>query len=69
MKKLALAFLILFVSTYLCEALFSYINFIKSRTRNCVGADMSTACVKLKTTKYKPRITEVAEKMQQQVFY
>ena len=67
MKKLALALLTLFGSTYSCEALFSHMNFIKSRTRNRLGAGMSAACFKLKTTNYKPRIKELAEKLQQQV--
>lgn len=67
MKKLALALLTLFGSSYSCEALFSHMNFIKSSTRNRLGADVSAACVKLKTTNYKPRIITLADKMQQQV--
>lgn len=67
MKKLALALLTLFGSSYSCEALFSHMNFIKSSTRNRLGSDMSAACVKLKTTNYKPRIKTLADKMQQQI--
>lgn len=67
MKKLALAILTMFGSSYSCEALFSSMNFIKSNSRNRLGTDMSAACVRLKTTKYKPRIKTLADKMQQQI--
>lgn len=67
MKKLALAILTMFGSSYSCETLFSSMNFIKSTTRNRLGMDMSAACVRLKTTKYEPRIKTLAAKMQQQV--
>ena len=67
MKKLALALLTLFGSSYSCESLFSHMNFIKSSTRNRLGANISAACIKLKTTTYKPRILMLSDKMQQQV--
>ena len=66
-KRFAIAFLTLFGSSYLSKCLFSHINFIKSRGRNCFSPDLIAACVTLKTTHHEPRIIKLAEKMQQQV--
>ena len=63
-KKLALALLTLFGSSYSCESLFSHMNFIKSSTRNRLGANISAACIILKTTIYKPQIPMLSDKMQ-----
>lgn len=56
-----------FGSSYSCETLFSFMNYIKATTRN-IGMDMSAACVKLKATKCEPRIETLATKMQQDFF-
>ena len=45
-KTLAPSLHTLFGSSYSCEAFFSRMNFIRSSTRNRLGADMSAACVK-----------------------
>ncbi|KAG0433849.1 General transcription factor II-I repeat domain-containing protein 2B [Dictyocoela muelleri] len=66
MKKLALALLTIFGSTYSCETLFSSMNMIKSNKRNRLGNDISSACIKLKMTKYVPRFDKLSKDHQQQ---
>lgn len=67
MKKLALSLLTMFGSTYTCEQLFSFMNFIKSTLKNRLGTDISAACIQLKSTNYNPRIDSLAGNMQQQI--
>jgi len=52
MKKLAIALITMFGSTYVCEQLFSLMNSIKSTVRSHLGIDLS---VQLKSTNYNPR--------------
>lgn len=66
LKKLALAILTIFSSTYACESLFSEMNNIKSSHRNRLSDDSSSACILLKVTKYEPNIRCLASNLQQQ---
>jgi len=57
LKKVALAILQMFSSSYSCEAIFSTMNFIKYEIRNRLIDDLSAAaCVALENTKYIPDI-------------
>ena len=58
-KKLALAILALFGSSYSRETLFSHMK----SNRNCFGLNISAACLKLKTTNYQNCIKALADKM------
>ena len=58
--------LMLFGSSYSCEQLFSTMNFIKSKRRNRLTDDMSSACVTLKFTKYEPSINKLSVTLQRQ---
>ena len=60
LKKFAKAILTVFSSTYTCETLFSSLNYIKNEKRNWLTDDSSSACLMLKSTKYKPNIKELA---------
>ena len=66
MKSLGIALLTLFGSSYSCEQLFSTMNFIKSKRRNRLTDDMSSACITLKFTKYEPSINKLSATLQQQ---
>ena len=66
MKTLGGAILTLFGSSYVCEQLFSAMNYIKCDTRNRLTDDLSAACVALKLTKYEPRVDELSAYIQQQ---
>jgi len=48
LKIVASAVLYIFSSTYICESLFSEINFIKSDLRNQLTDECSAACTLLK---------------------
>jgi len=52
LKKLAIAVLTVFPSTYFCKFIFSQMNIILSKTRNRMTTDSSEACVALKVTNY-----------------
>ena len=60
-KDVAKALLSVFGSTYLCEQIFSHMNFVLSPHRSRLTADNSEACVQLKVTKYKPNIKALSE--------
>ena len=66
LKKVAVAILSIFSSSYSCESLFSTMNFIKSDIRNSLTDDLSAACVALKNTKYSPDIKLLSSAIQQQ---
>ena len=54
LKRLAIAILSIFSSTYCCESLFSQINLIKNYLRSRMIDDSSSACILLKVTEYEP---------------
>ena len=66
LRKVAVAILSIFSSSYSCESLFSTMNFIKSDIRNSLTDDLSAACVALKNTKYSPDIKLLSSTIQQQ---
>ncbi|XP_065148348.1 general transcription factor II-I repeat domain-containing protein 2-like [Paramisgurnus dabryanus] len=66
LKRLALALLTVFGSTYLCEQIFSHMNSVLSPSRNRLSVDHSEACVQLKVTHYTPKITELSKGKQDQ---
>ena len=66
LKKMAIALLSVFGSTYLCEQIFSHIKFILSFHRSRLTEDHSEACVQLKVTRYSPNITELSKEKQGQ---
>jgi hypothetical protein len=63
LKKLAMALITIFPSTYFCETLFSDLNNIKSNKRNRLTDDVSGACLVLKNTSYKPNLKSLSEKL------
>lgn len=67
MKKLVIALLTMFGSTYSCENLFSSMNFVKSCNRNRLDRELTAKCVKLMNTKYKPNIKKLSENKEQQI--
>ena len=66
LKRLAIAILSIFSSTYCCESLFSQMNLIKNDLRSRMVDDSSSACILLKVTEYEPDIKHLASKVQHQ---
>ena len=66
LKKMAIALLSVFGSTYLCEQIFSHMKFILSSHRNRLTEDHSEACVLFKVTRYCPNTTELRKEKQEQ---
>ena len=60
---MAIALLSAFGSTYLCEQIFSHLNFILSAHCSRLKEDQ-TLCVQLKVSKFSPNITEVNKEKQ-----
>ena len=63
LKKLAIAILSIFSSTYCCESLFSQMNLIKNSLRSSLIDEFSFACALLKVTEYKPDIKLLSSKL------
>ncbi|XDV12097.1 hypothetical protein PO909_000834 [Leuciscus waleckii] len=66
LRKIALALLTVFGSTYLCEHIFSQMKSVLSPSRSRLTTDHSEACVQLKVTKYEPQIMELSKEKQDQ---
>ncbi|KAJ4939175.1 hypothetical protein JOQ06_028635 [Pogonophryne albipinna] len=66
MKKYALGVLSIFGSTYVCEQVFSNMNFIKSKHRACLTDDSLRSCVKMKVTAYSPDVQTLCAEVQEQ---
>ena len=66
LKKLAIAILSIFSSTYCCESLFSEMNLIKNNLRSSLIDESSSACALLKVTEYEPDIKCLSSKLQKQ---
>ena len=68
LKRLAIAILSIFSSTYCGESLFSQMNMIKNNLRSLTINDSSSACISLKVTEYEPdiRVKRLASKVQPQ---
>ncbi|XP_076805287.1 general transcription factor II-I repeat domain-containing protein 2B-like [Clavelina lepadiformis] len=65
-KKYALGTLSIFGSTYVCEQLFSNMNYIKNRYRTRLTDDSLQSCVKMKMTSYSPHVQMLCNEMQEQ---
>uniref|UniRef100_A0A8C9ZDY1 SPIN-DOC-like zinc-finger domain-containing protein n=1 Tax=Sander lucioperca TaxID=283035 RepID=A0A8C9ZDY1_SANLU len=66
MKKYALGVLSIFGSTYVCEQVFSNMNFIKSKHRTRLTDDSLRSCVKMKVTAYSPDVQTLCAEVQEQ---
>ena len=66
LKSFATTLLSMFLSTHACESLFSVMNFIKSCNRSSRTDEISSLCISLKVTKYKPDVKSLSAVMQQQ---
>ena len=69
LKKIAIALLSAFGSTYLCEQIFSHMKFILSAHRSRLTENHSESCVQLKVSKFSPNITELSKEKQGQGSY
>ena len=66
LRRLAIAILSIFSSTYCCESLFSQMNLIKNNLRSSMIDESSSACVLFKVTEYETDIKVLASKLLQQ---
>ncbi|KAK9513127.1 hypothetical protein VZT92_018660 [Zoarces viviparus] len=66
MKTYAFGVLSIFGSTYLCEQIFSSMNYIKSKYRSRLTDDSLQSCLKLKVTSYSPDIEKLCSDVQKQ---
>lgn len=66
MKKYAFGVMSIFGSTYLCEQVFSNMNYIKSKYRSRLTDESLQSCVKIKVTFYSPDIETLCSDVQKQ---
>ena len=66
MKKYAFGILSIFGSTYVCEQLFSNMNYIKNRYRSRLTDDSLQSCVKVKVSSYSPNVQMLCAEIQDQ---
>jgi len=66
MKKYAFGVLSIFGSTYVCEQLFSTMNFVKNKHRSRLTDDSLQSCVKMKVTSYSPDLQTLCAEVQEQ---
>ncbi|KAM4702061.1 general transcription factor II-I repeat domain-containing protein 2B-like [Discoglossus pictus] len=66
MNKYAFGVLSIFGSTYVCEQLFSNMNYIKNKHRSRLRDDSLQACVKMKVTSYSPDVQILSTEVQEQ---
>lgn len=66
MKKYAFGVLSIFGSTYLCEQVFSSMNYIKSKYRSRLTDESLQSCVKIKVKSYSPDIEKICSDIQKQ---
>ncbi|XP_066471497.1 protein FAM200C-like isoform X2 [Tiliqua scincoides] len=66
MKKYAFAVLSIFGSTYVCEQVFSNMNFIKNKYRSRLTDVCLQSCVKTKVTSYSPDVQTLCVEIQKQ---
>jgi hypothetical protein len=65
-KKYAFGVLSIFGSTYLCEQIFSNMNYVKSKYRSRLTDVSLQSCVKMKVTSYSPDIEKLSSDVQKQ---
>ena len=66
MKKYAFGVLSIFGSTYLCEQIFSNMNYIKSKYRTHLTDESLQSCVKIKVTSYMPDVEKLSSDVPKQ---
>ena len=66
MKTYALGVLSIFGSTYLCEQIFSNMNYIKSKYRTRLTDESLQSCVKIKVTSYMPDVEKLTSDVRKQ---
>ena len=66
LKKMAIALLSAFASTYLCKQTFSHMKFILSAHCSRVTEDHSESCIQLIVSKFSRSITELSKEKQEQ---
>ena len=62
----AFGVLSIFGSTYLCEQIFSNMNYVKSKYRSRLTDVTLQSCVKMKVTSYSPDIDKLSSDVQKQ---
>ena len=65
LRKHGLFFATLFGSTYICEQVFSRMKYVKSKYRTRLTDLHLKSVLRCSTTKYQPRLGDMASKMQQ----
>lgn len=66
MKTYAFGVLSIFGSTYLCEQIFSNMNYIKSKYRTRLTDESLQSCVKIKVTSYMPDVEKLTSDVRKQ---
>uniref|UniRef100_A0A3B4C9Y8 HAT C-terminal dimerisation domain-containing protein n=1 Tax=Pygocentrus nattereri TaxID=42514 RepID=A0A3B4C9Y8_PYGNA len=66
MKKYAFGVLSIFGSTYVCEQLFSTMNYVKNKHHSRLTDDSLQSCVKVKVTSYSPDLQTLCAEVQEQ---
>ena len=66
MKKYVLEILSIFGSTYVCEQLFSNMNYIKHKYRTRLTENSFQSCVKMKVTSYSPDMQMLCAELKEQ---
>ncbi|XP_056123007.1 protein FAM200C-like [Rhinichthys klamathensis goyatoka] len=66
MRRVSVAVLTMFGSTYTCEQSFSHLNNIKTNLRSRLTDESLNACMKLNLTSYDPNYKALSKMMQQQ---
>lgn len=66
LRRVSIAVLTMFGSTYSCEQSFSHLKNIKSNLRSRLTDESLNACVKLNLTKYQPDYKTISKSMQHQ---
>uniref|UniRef100_A0A8C5I7P3 Uncharacterized protein n=1 Tax=Gouania willdenowi TaxID=441366 RepID=A0A8C5I7P3_GOUWI len=66
LKRVSIAVLTMFGSTYSCEQSFSHLKNIKSNLRSRLTDESLNACMKLNLTKYQPDYKAISKSMQHQ---
>ena len=66
MKKYAFGVLSIFGSTYMCEQIFSNMNYIKSKYRTRLTDESLNSCVKIKVSSYVPDVEKLSSDVRKQ---
>lgn len=66
MKRYAFGVLAIFGSTYICEQVFSNMNFIKNKHRSRLTDINLRSCLKMKVTSYSPDVKKLCSEVQEQ---